>query len=51
MNIKWVDGKLQRLTVTSKAGLPLVLRYKGKVKTITTTKNGIYQFDALLNKL
>jgi alpha-L-fucosidase 2 len=51
INIKWTDGKLQRLTVTSKAGLPLVLRYNGKVKTIATTKNGIYQFDASLNKL
>jgi alpha-L-fucosidase 2 len=51
MSMKWVDGKLQRLTVTSKAGMPLVLRYNGKVKTITTTKNGVYQFDASLNKL
>ena len=51
LNIKWTEGKLQRLTVTSKAGLPLVLRYNGKIKTITTTKNGIYQFDASLNKL
>ena len=51
INIKWVDGKLQGLTVTSKAGLPLVLRYNGKVKTITTIKNGVYQFDASLNKL
>jgi alpha-L-fucosidase 2 len=51
MNIKWVNGKLQRLTVTSKAGLPLMLRYNGTVKTITTTKNGVYQFDASLNKL
>ncbi|MGB3007578.1 MAG: glycoside hydrolase N-terminal domain-containing protein [Chitinophagaceae bacterium] len=51
MSMKWRDGKLQQLTVTSKAGLPLVLRYNGKVKTITTTKNGIYQFNASLNKL
>jgi alpha-L-fucosidase 2 len=51
LNIKWTEGKLKRLTVTSKAGLPLVLRYNDKVKTIATTKNGIYQFDASLNKL
>jgi alpha-L-fucosidase 2 len=51
LNIKWTEGKLQRLTVTSNAGLPLALRYNDKVKTIATTKNGIYQFDASLNKL
>jgi alpha-L-fucosidase 2 len=51
MNIKWAEGELQRLTVTSKAGLPLVLRYNGKIKRITTTKNGVYQFDASLNGL
>jgi alpha-L-fucosidase 2 len=51
LNIKWIEGKLQRLTVISKAGLPLVLRYNGKTKTIATTKNGVYQFDASLNKL
>lgn len=51
LNIKWTEGKLQRLTVISKAGLPLVLRYNGKTKTIATTKNGVYQFDASLNKL
>jgi alpha-L-fucosidase 2 len=51
ITMKWSEGKLQRLTVTSKAGLPLVLRYNGKIKTITTTKNGVYQFDASLNKL
>ncbi|MBK6936880.1 MAG: glycoside hydrolase N-terminal domain-containing protein [Chitinophagaceae bacterium] len=51
LNIKWTERKLQRLTVISKAGLPLLLRYNGKVKTIATTKNGIYQFDALLNKI
>lgn len=51
LNIKWTEGKLQRLTVTSKSGQSLMLRYNGTVKTITTTKNGVYQFDASLNKL
>ena len=51
VDIKWSEGKLQQLTVTSKAGMPLLLRYKGKVKSITTTKNGIYKFNAALNKL
>lgn len=51
INMKWEDGRLQRLTVTSKAGQPLQLRYNGKTKQITTTKNAVYQFDESLNKL
>ena len=51
LDIKWKDGKLQRLIVTSKAGMSLTLRYNSKVVTIPTTKNGIYNFDASLNKL
>ncbi len=51
VDIKWSEGKLQQLTVRSKAGMPLLLRYKGKVKSITTTKNGIYKFNGALNKL
>lgn len=51
MNIKWSNGKLQQLTVTSKAGQPLQLRYNGIVKKINTIKNGVYQFNAALDKL
>lgn len=51
INMKWEDGRLQRLTVTSKAGQPLQLRYNGKTKKITTTKNAVYQFNESLNKL
>lgn len=51
ISMKWENGKLQRLTVTSKAGQPLQLRYNGKTKMIITTKNGVYQFDASLNIL
>ena len=51
MNIKWKDGKLQHLTVTSKAGMLLTLRYNNKVVVIPTTKNSIYNFDASLKKL
>ena len=50
-NIKWSDGKLQELTVTSKAGQALLLRYNNKVVNMPTTKNTVYKFDALLNKL
>ncbi len=51
VNIKWKDGKLQQLNVTSKAGRPLTLRYNGKVITIPTTKNGRYNFNGSLNRL
>jgi alpha-L-fucosidase 2 len=51
IDIKWMNGKLQTLTVRSKAGMPLLLRYNGIVKNITTTKNGQYKFDGALNKL
>ena len=51
INMNWSDGKLLQLTVTSKAGQPLSLRYNNKVVSITTVKNGVYKFDASLNKL
>lgn len=51
MDIRWSEGKLQQLTVRSNAGQPLTLRYNDKVKYIITGKNGIYKFDAALNKL
>lgn len=51
MDMKWQDGKLKYLKVLSKAGMPLLLRYDGEIKSITTTKNGVYKFDALLQSL
>ena len=50
-DIKWSEGKLQELTVTSKAGQPLLLRYNNKVVKMETAKNAIYKFDAALNQL
>jgi len=50
-DIKWSNGKLQELTVTSKTGQPLLLRYNNKVVNIHTAKNIVYKFDASLNKL
>ncbi len=50
MDIKWSEGKLERLKVVSKAGMPLQLRYNGVIKKISTTKNGVYQLNASLNK-
>jgi alpha-L-fucosidase 2 len=51
LDMKWANGKLQQLTVLSKAAMPLVLRYNDKVVNISTTKNGVYKFDGLLKKL
>ena len=51
VDIKWSDGKLKQLTVKSKAGQPLVLRYNDKVINIPTIKNSVYKFDASLKKL
>jgi alpha-L-fucosidase 2 len=50
-DIKWSEGKLQELTVTSKAGQPLLLRYNNKIVKMETAKNAIYKFDAALNQL
>jgi alpha-L-fucosidase 2 len=51
IDVKWSDGKLVKLTVVSKAGMPLLLRYNRLVKNIQTIKNRVYTFDASLNKL
>jgi alpha-L-fucosidase 2 len=50
-DIKWSDGKLQALTVISKAGQPLSLRYNNKLVSIPTIKNSVYKFDASLKQL
>lgn len=51
IDMQWSNGKLEKLVVTSRAGMPLLLRYDKIVKNIKTVKNGIYTFDASLNKL
>jgi alpha-L-fucosidase 2 len=51
IDMKWSDRELQLLKITSKAGMPLLLRYNNKIKNISTVKNGVYTFDALFNKL
>jgi alpha-L-fucosidase 2 len=51
IDMKWSEGKLVKLIVTSKAGMPLLLRYNRLVKNIETKINGVYTFDASLNKL
>lgn len=51
MAIVWRQGKLQQLTVVSKAGGPLLLRYNNKTSSISTSKNGIYRFDGSLSQM
>jgi alpha-L-fucosidase 2 len=51
IDMKWSSGKLDKLVVTSKAGMPLLLRYNKMIKNIPTVKHGVYTFDASLNKL
>jgi alpha-L-fucosidase 2 len=51
IDLKWREGKLLQLVVRSNAGQSLTLRYDDKVKNISTEKNGVYKFDASLNKL
>ena len=51
LTVKWENGKLQYLTVLSKTGNDLQLRYNDKVSKIKTVPSGIYKFDASLNKL
>ncbi len=50
LDIKWSNGQLQELKIVSKAGKPLLLRYEGIVKAISTTKNGIYKLNGSLEK-
>ena len=51
IDMKWSNGKLDYLKVLSKAGMPLQLRYNDIPKYYKTEKNGVYKFDASLNKL
>ena len=43
--MKWSAGKLETVTLLSKAGKDLALRYLGKVVAMKTTSNGRYRFD------
>ncbi|MEP6746773.1 MAG: glycoside hydrolase N-terminal domain-containing protein [Bacteroidota bacterium] len=51
VDIKWNNGKLHQLTVVSKAGERLLLRYNNETTSIATSKNGVYKFDAALKQL
>jgi alpha-L-fucosidase 2 len=51
LNIKWQNGQLQQVNVTSTAGDPCALRYKDQVVTFPTQKGRTYQFNAQLKQL
>src|SRR5436190_449768 len=50
LDIKWNDGQLQELTVRSKAGKELLLRYNNNIVRVYTIKNGVYHFDGSLKQ-
>ncbi|UYQ95555.1 glycoside hydrolase N-terminal domain-containing protein [Chitinophaga horti] len=51
INMRWKSGELTYLRVLSKAGQPLALRYREKVVNLATVKNGVYEFNNILQKL
>ena len=48
MDMKWSAGKLVKLAVRSKTGTDLNLRYNGKVVTVKTKANTVYNFNGAL---
>jgi alpha-L-fucosidase 2 len=51
LDMKWNAGKLVQLTIRSKAGKDLSLRYNGKMVTIKTKANTLYNFNGELKQL
>ncbi|WP_353719503.1 glycoside hydrolase family 95 protein [Dyadobacter sp. 676] len=51
IDMSWKKGKLEGLTIRSKAGNPCKLRYDGKVVSIPTAKGKTYRFGAGLKIL
>jgi alpha-L-fucosidase 2 len=51
LDIKWRDGKLQQVSVLSKAGNELTLRYKEQIIKLSTKKDGKYSFDEMLKRI
>lgn len=51
LSLKWSKGMLQSVSVISKAGQPLRLRYKNRTVNISTQKNKVYQFNGSLQQL
>ncbi|MFL5811152.1 MAG: glycosyl hydrolase family 95 catalytic domain-containing protein, partial [Flavisolibacter sp.] len=51
LNLKWRDGKLQSVDVTSLAGRDCLLRYNGEVFSFKTEKGKTYKLDGSLHLL
>ncbi|MFT2010131.1 glycosyl hydrolase family 95 catalytic domain-containing protein [Pontibacter sp. 13R65] len=51
LNLKWANGQLQNLEVTSLAGNKCVVRYAGKSINFDTQKGKTYQFNKDLKKI
>jgi alpha-L-fucosidase 2 len=51
LDLQWKDGKLEKVTVYSKAGNQCLLRYQGKEKTLITEKGKTYQLNGNLEKI
>ncbi|GAB3996852.1 hypothetical protein GCM10028807_40510 [Spirosoma daeguense] len=48
LNIRWQNGKLSGVDITSKAGQPCVLRYGERQIQLTTQKGKTYRLDEML---
>ncbi|WP_443939430.1 glycosyl hydrolase family 95 catalytic domain-containing protein [Pedobacter sp. MW01-1-1] len=51
LNLSWDKGSLKKLVVTSKAGLPCVIKYKGKEISFKTETGESYTFNGNLEKI
>jgi len=51
LNYDWKDGKLQKVTVTSKLGNTCRLKYGANVISFATQKGKSYSFDGSLKKI
>ena len=51
LEFTWADGKLSNLTITSKAGFPLALRYGDKSFSAPTKKGQVLKFDGNLKRI
>lgn len=49
LDMEWNNHQLTKMTVRSIAGNELRLKYQKQIKKVNTVKNGLYQFDGMLN--
>ena len=51
LNLKWKDGNLQAVDITSLAGNECLLRYKGKIISLKTEKGKTYHLNTELKEI